>query len=142
MLSKSCIYGIRALLYLTLHTDRQYVSIKEISQTLGISFHFLTKILQTLTENNILISFKGPKGGVSIAKNPESISILDIVKILDGDSIFEDCLLGLTNCSSEKPCPLHHLWSIERSNIKSILENANLKELSKKIIDEELRIHD
>ena len=142
LFSKSCVYGIRSVLYLTLENHRQYVPIKEISEKLGISFHFLTKILQTLSQGGIIDSFKGPKGGVKLAKSPERISLLDIVYILDGKSLFEQCVLGLPGCQEKTPCPLHHSWAHQRDNIKANFEGTDLKGLAHKIKQENLRLYD
>ncbi|CAN0202088.1 unnamed protein product, partial [Chrysoparadoxa australica] len=48
LLSKSCVYGLRASIYLASKSDEEFNSIKEMSDKLEISFHFLTKILQQL----------------------------------------------------------------------------------------------
>jgi hypothetical protein len=45
-ISKSCSYGIRSVVYLSGQPDDKYVSIRDISNDLNISYHFLTKILQ------------------------------------------------------------------------------------------------
>ncbi len=80
MLSGSCIYGLRAAIYVAAHTSNDsYVSIREISEKLGISFHFLTKILQRLTEGGVMKSHRGPGGGVTLARPAARISILEIV---------------------------------------------------------------
>ncbi|HCT51303.1 MAG TPA: transcriptional regulator, partial [Balneola sp.] len=64
LLSKSCVYGLRASIYLASKSDEEFNSIKEMSDKLEISFHFLTKILQQLTAESLMVSYKGPKGGI------------------------------------------------------------------------------
>lgn len=49
LLSKSCIYGLRATLFLSAREQDGFIPIREMSEKLEISFHFLTKILQQLT---------------------------------------------------------------------------------------------
>ena len=142
MLSKSCVYGIRAVLYLTLNGDRQFVSIKEIAQKLDISFHFLTKILQVLTQHGLIASFKGPKGGVKLAREPQQISILDIIITLDGEGLFDQCILGLPGCMDKKPCPLHEEWQEQREKLKQNFKSADLKNLALKIRKDGLRLYE
>jgi Rrf2 family protein len=142
MLSKKCVYGIRSILYLTLERDREFVPIKEISKKLDISFHFLTKILQTLSQGGIILSFKGPRGGVKLARPATEISILDIVHILDGKEIFEQCILGLPGCQELRPCPLHESWEIHRNKIRSDFDAADMFSLSQKIRAQDLRLYD
>ena len=59
VISKSGEYGLRALLYMVAHKkDEAYVNIREMADELDISFHFLTKILQSLTQKGILQSYR------------------------------------------------------------------------------------
>jgi Rrf2 family protein len=140
MLSKSCIYGIRAALYIASLEKDTYVSIGDISKHLNISFHFLTKILQKLTQENIMTSFRGPSGGVAVARPAESIYLIEIMNAIDGLKIFEKCVLGLPGCGDRQPCPLHDEWGPVRDQIKSIFENTSLAELSQKINEFNLRL--
>jgi len=141
-LSKSCVYGIRSVLYLTLENHRRYIPIKEISAKLEISFHFLTKILQTLSRAGFINSFKGPNGGVMLAKSPQMISVLDIISILDGDTIFEQCILGLPGCEEKTPCPMHESWSEHRNRLKESFRQTNLELLAYKMREEGLRLYE
>ncbi|MGD9900554.1 MAG: Rrf2 family transcriptional regulator, partial [Calditrichaceae bacterium] len=94
LLSKSCIYAIRSALYITLEKDRKFIPVREISEQLHISFHFLTKILQILSKNHIVASYKGPSGGIALLKSADTISLLDIILVIDGPAVFEECILG------------------------------------------------
>ena len=142
MLSKKCVYGIRSMLYLTIESDKQFVPIKEISQKLDISFHFLTKILQTLSQGGVIMSFKGPRGGVKLARSAKDISILDIVHILDGTNLFQQCILGLPGCEELKPCPLHDSWKKHRERIKSDFQAADMLSVAERIKKQDLRLYE
>lgn len=142
MLSKTCVYGIRSVLFLTLEQERQFVPIKEVSEKLDISFHFLTKILQNLSQGGVISSFKGPRGGVKLARPAKDISILHIVHILDGEKIFEQCILGLPGCQEKKPCPLHDSWKEHREKLKADFAAANMAVLAEKIKKHDLRLYE
>lgn len=140
LLSKSCIYGLRASLYLASYQNGDYISIREMSEKLDISFHFLTKTLQKLTEAGLLESQKGPKGGVRLTDSADKINLFEIVIAIDGRDLFTECVLGLPGCGREKPCPMHDKWAESRENIRSMLENTKLSELSDKGKEMNLRI--
>lgn len=108
MLSNTCKYAIRAVLYLALNADGdKKIGIKRISKELKIPTPFLGKILQVLAKNKILFSTKGPNGGFSIGKPAKDISLMDIVDIIDGDDNFNACVIGLHSCTiEEKSCPI------------------------------------
>ncbi len=138
--SNACDYGLRAVLYITSQKERQYVPIREISDALQISFHFLTKILQILTQKQLLISFRGPNGGVALARNATLINLMEIIVAIDGPDLFENCVLGLENCGDEYPCPLHHQWGEIRKNLQELFKSKSLKEVANEINKEGFRI--
>ncbi len=140
LLSSSCVYGLRASLYLAANQNGEYVSIREMSDKLDISFHFLTKTLQQLTKAGLMESQKGPKGGVRLTKKGTNISLFEIVEAIDGRDLFTECALGLPGCGTEKPCPLHEQWAETRDSIRAMLEETNLVELAGKGKEMNLRI--
>jgi Rrf2 family iron-sulfur cluster assembly transcriptional regulator len=142
ILSKTCDYGLRAALYLAANDEREFVPIKEISEKLNISFHFLTKILQILTQENILTSFKGPKGGVKLAAPARTISLRKVIEAIDGDRLFTRCIIGLKACSRERPCPLHSEWEPLRDRISQLFEKNTLFEMAVKLRSNQFRVTD
>jgi Rrf2 family protein len=129
MLSKSCEYGLRATLYLSTLESDGYVSIGKISEELDISFPFLTKIFQKLNDADLLTSQRGPKGGVALTKSPDEVTLYEIVVAIDGDELFEECVLGLPGCGDAEPCPLHNQWTAKRDQVETMFRSATLAEL-------------
>jgi Rrf2 family protein len=140
LLSKSCEYGIRASLYVSMHGGDEYLPIRVISADLDMSAHFLTKILQQLTRAGIMKSFKGPKGGVALARPASDIRLMDLVAAIDGPQLFQECMLGLPGCGERKPCPLHNRWMIERSRLAALFEATTLDELTKSGVGTSIRL--
>ncbi len=120
--------------------EASYRPIRELSKTLGISFHFLTKILQQLTDAGILVSQKGPKGGVALAVDPKGITVYDIVMAIDGSGAFTSCILGLPGCGSRVPCPLHEQWAEERLRIEVIMKEESIDRLAREVASRSLRL--
>jgi len=142
MLSKTSIHAIRALVYISLQEENKYVSIRAMSDKLSISFHFLTKILQVLKKKRIIHSYQGPNGGVSLSKDPGKIFLIDIIKILKDDKMFNQCILGLKGCGTEKPCPVHDEWTKITEKTKTLFYTTTIKNLTNKIKKSGLRISD
>lgn len=130
LLSKSCIYGLRASVLLASKNQENYVNIRELSDELNISFHFLTKVLQQLTQSKILESYKGPNGGIKLAKEAENITFMDIVSAIDSHHSLTECLLGLPGCGELKPCPMHYQWSRLKSELLEMMNHATLQDLA------------
>jgi Rrf2 family iron-sulfur cluster assembly transcriptional regulator len=141
-MSKACSYGIRAAIYIAAQEDREFVSIREISEKLNISFYFLAKILRILTQSRILQSYRGPRGGVALARPADSVSLYEIVNVIDGPELFTECILGLDRCGDANPCPLHLQWEELRDHIKSRFQETYLSRLSDRVREEGFRLTD
>lgn len=129
-ISKTCSYGLWAVIYMASLPEGQYVSIRKISKELGISFHFLTKILQKLTDEKLLHSLRGTNGGVALARKKSEINLLEVINAIDGPNVWSECYLGLPGCSDDKPCPMHKHWKKQRTELKDYLTSKNLEDLS------------
>ncbi len=129
LLSKTSEYGIRAMLHLAGIGGNEYVSVKKISDTLDISFHFLTKIFQQLARAGLISSYRGPNGGVRLEQNAQNITVRDVVVALDGPDLFTKCVLGLPGCTEDRPCPLHNQWITSRAEIEIMLGKKSLEEV-------------
>ena len=135
MLLSSTVYAIRACIYIAAQKDEEYISISIIAEKLDISFHFLTKILQKLTQNNLMTSYRGPNGGVAFTKPTNKIFLIDIVNAVEPNPIFSNCLLGIPGCGTDEPCPLHDDWGAIRKQLQAKFENTNLWDLAVKVSD-------
>ncbi len=140
ILSKTCNYGMRAVFYIAAQKDRKFVPIREISDELNISFHFLTKILQILTQANIMTSFRGPNGGVALTHEAEEIHLMQIISAIDGPDVFVNCLLGLDRCNDERPCPLHRKWAAIRQDLFDMFRNTTVAEVVDEVKDKGYRL--
>ena len=81
-------------------------------------------------KQKILVSTKGPNGGFGLGKKPEDISLYDIVKIVDGEDFFKNCLIGLKPCATHaaegKPCPVHSKFGPIRKDLLQFYEETNI----------------
>jgi Rrf2 family protein len=134
MLSNSCRYGIRAVLYLAGRPgDSGKTGIKKISSDLDLPMPFLAKILQQLAKQKILSSSKGPHGGFSLLKDPKKVTLLDIVNSIDGNDVFAGCVMHNGNCKGvlavEKRCPLHDDYEKTRMDLINLFSNNTIFDL-------------
>ena len=130
MFSRSCQYAIQSVLYIHLNSSNG-IAVK--SRDIAASQHFLGKILQTLVRQDILDSIKGPAGGFTLRKGKEKLTILEIVRMIDGMEIFEQCGIGLKNCTDKNPCPIHHEYSSVRKKIRELLNSKTIAALCRDV---------
>ncbi|MCM2272418.1 MAG: Rrf2 family transcriptional regulator [candidate division Zixibacteria bacterium] len=136
LFSKGCTYAIRASLLVTtkeIKDGRKFIPIRELSDELDLSFHFLTKIMQVLTEAKIMESFRGPNGGVGLARPAREITLIDVIAAVDGLDLFSECALGLPGCGEKTPCPLHAAWAKRREDLHRMFEKTTLAGLAKEL---------
>lgn len=139
ILSKRCLHGLRAVLYLvTQPPERKNVPIGEIASELKIPFHFLTKILKDLGDQGLLASSRGASGGIRLLMPPEEFTVKDIIESLEGEDFFSGCILGFSCCDEEHPCALHHRWKVVKEQVREMLAGENVHTLAKRIRDEDL----
>lgn len=132
MFSKACEYGIRAVIYIAVHSNEgKTISLKSTAKEINSPEAFTAKILQQLVKNDIIRSVKGPNGGFEIGtKRTKEIKLSQIVFAIDGDRIFKGCGLGLKNCSEIRPCPVHDQFKKIRTDLRNMLETTTIHELS------------
>jgi Rrf2 family iron-sulfur cluster assembly transcriptional regulator len=131
LFSRESEYAVQTLLHLAGHSKDSYTYIRKIAADLNIPFFYLSKILNKLVKAGILTSSRGMKGGIKFARNPTEISIYDIIITIDGEDIFNQCVLGLPTCSSDHPCAVHTEWGALREQIAMLFRNKSLIEFSK-----------
>ncbi|MCX8676555.1 Rrf2 family transcriptional regulator [Apibacter sp. ESL0404] len=101
--------------------------VKEVSEALGTPGPFTAKILQQLVKAGLLFSMKGKNGGFTLSRELGEIKISDIVIAVDGEKSINRCLLGLKDCSSENPCPLHHKFYKIKDDFKKYVLDSTLE---------------
>lgn len=140
LFSRQCEYALQAILYLALRPDAGAIPIKELADHLGLPFHFLAKILQKLRRDGILRSVKGASGGFGFARPIDEITLMDIVRAIDGPNFLEGCVLGFEKCSGESPCSLHELWAVSRDGIIARLGGKTVGEMAEINKQESVRV--
>jgi Rrf2 family iron-sulfur cluster assembly transcriptional regulator len=135
MLSNTSKYAIRAMIYLALNAESdKKIGIRKISGELHIPSPFLAKILQLLAKHKLLSSTKGPNGGFALGKDARKITLYEIVTVIDGNDIFDKCLISLRTCHEEgMPCPVHDKYEPIRMEIKKLFQQQDIDDLAKNI---------
>lgn len=124
-------YGLRAIIYLAHNYDKSNISIAEISKQESMSAGYLEKLFSALKKNKLIKSLKGAKGGYSLSKKPENISIYDIVKVLEGQLAPFHCISedGKLLCGEKTPCGATKVLFKVQDAINKSLKSMTLKDL-------------
>lgn len=137
MFSRTCEYAIRAMIFLAQRSAQGgRTGIKEIAEHIGSPEAFIAKILQGLGRQGLVRSAKGPTGGFYLEAGDGKTSLADVVKAIDGESLFSGCGLGLRECSETHPCPLHNEFKKIRRDIYQLLEKTKLGSFNEKTAEQ------
>lgn len=131
LLSQSSTYAIRAALRVAAAdlAPGRFLATRLVAKDLDAPFPFLTKVLQGLVQRRILVSQRGPTGGVALARPASQITLLDVVRGAGDDDVFTSCVLGLPQCDETAPCALHDQWQGKRAEIEALFVKTTLADL-------------
>lgn len=134
MLSKKTKYGIKALTHLAKQENQAPVQIATISDAENISQKFLESILLTLKKNGILSSKKGKGGGYYLLKEAKDISMVNVMRVLEGPIAMVPCVSlnyyeKCEDCPDEHACSVHKLMIEVRDSTLDIFNNKSLADL-------------
>lgn len=124
-------YGIRSVLYLARQPFKKVSFVNEISEEYKIPRSFLAKILQKLVKAKIVRSYRGVKGGFSLAKQSRDISVLEVLEAIEGKLSLNICLVDKKKCVFLKHCPTHLLWAAVQSRMSDTLKKTSFEDLAK-----------
>ncbi len=136
-LSKKSEYGLRALLELTAAYDRTMLQRHEIAERQHIPVEFLEQILLALKRAGLLASRRGIKGGYTLIKSPEDITLGQVIRILDGPlapiccvskTAYQKC--GDCPYATKAYCPLQDAMGEVRNAIAGILDHYTLRDFA------------
>lgn len=124
-------YGIRTVLYLCKKKTGERTLAKDISKTQCIPERFLLKILRKLTVSNILVSYMGYNGGYAVEKDPQDISLFDIITAVEGPIYINKCLEDENNCNAGRAgwCVVHKRLQIIQQDIIQALQAVSFQDL-------------
>lgn len=127
--SKRCAYTLRALMHVNPGEPQGHFSIKELCRKAKVPEAYTRKAFQSLARAGFLKAVSGPNGGYVFTRHPRHISLLDIILTVEGDDVFNHCVMGLPHCNSRKPCLVHGIWLENKKKLLASLKDKTLHEI-------------
>lgn len=122
-------YALRAMLYLARLEPQERAATSKIAEFQQIPSSFLAKIISQLSIAGLIHTSRGAGGGVSLARKPEEISLLDVVEAIDGPITLNECTRDPSICSFGDSCPIHEVWCETQKEMVRKLEQATFDKL-------------
>jgi Rrf2 family cysteine metabolism transcriptional repressor len=122
-------YGTRALLELALRKDEGPIFLREIAKQQQLSLPYLEQLISPLVAAGIVRSVKGPRGGVSLAKEPEDVNLGDVTRLLEGTTAPVECVADPGVCERSGSCVTRDVWSELNDVVDAFLRSKTLQDL-------------
>ena len=124
-------YAVRAVYHLTkLGTDSRAAT-SQIAEEQHIPPSFLAKIISQLSVAGLLHTSRGARGGVSLARDPQEISLLDVVEAIDGPILLNECVSDSGGCDFTDDCPMRPIWCEAQQHLVESLDGTKFADLAK-----------
>lgn len=135
-LSTKSRYGLRALFDIAYNNQARPAQIQDISRRQEISPRYLEQIFQSLKKAGILKSKRGPQGGYTLSRQPDQISVLEIIKATEQDALMVECAgeakkkkRRKNECPFEGNCVTQTVWKEASELLDELFGNMTLETL-------------
>src|SRR5262245_7361041 len=136
MLTRKGKYGLKAILTLAREYGRGPILIGELAEADAIPKKFLENILLALKHRGLVQSRKGPHGGYQLGRSPESISVGEVIRALDGPLALVSCVsqtayAACEECVTVQDCAVRRLFQQVRDETARILDGTTIADASR-----------
>ena len=128
-LTKKSDYGLIALRHLACDRKSATATAKEIAEAYRIPLPLLSKVLQNLTRGGFVSSVQGTHGGYRLARDPRTISALEVIRSIDGPVLLADCFHDSRECEQHDTCTVKEPLRKVHEGILRLLANTSISDL-------------
>jgi Rrf2 family transcriptional regulator, cysteine metabolism repressor len=123
-------YGLRALIDLAEHgSGNTPVFLSDIAKRQSVSEKYLEHIFSTLHKSGLVKAFRGRKGGYLLNKEPDKITLKEVVSTLEGPCSLVDCVSDEKACARVESCVTRDVWKTLGNKIEEVLSSYTLASL-------------
>lgn len=118
------------LVDLTEHRDESYVALKDIAERQNISKKYLEQIVPLMNKAGILKANRGYQGGYILAKNPEQITVGEVLRVTEGSIAPVACLdFDPIRCERADQCKTLFIWEGLYKRITEYLDSITIQDI-------------
>ncbi len=130
VITRATEYAIRTVIFLAKQPPDEIVLKKDICRTQEVTPAFLTKILQPLIKAGIVSSQRGVGGGFLLARDPQEITMLDLLEAEEGKLKLNHCLIDESSCLRDAYCAAHQVWTEAQTEMVRVLKKHSIADLA------------
>ena len=123
-------YALRFMIDLAMHSENQYIALKDISARQEISVKYLEQIASLLSKHGLLMSIRGQQGGYKLSRSPAKYSVGEILRLTEGPLAPVACLENPDMpCERLAVCKTLPFWRGLYKVIEEYVDNYTLEDL-------------
>ena len=122
-------YAVRAVLYLARLGSTERAATSTVAEEQRIPPSFLAKIISQLSIAGLLHTSRGARGGVTLAREPRDITLLEVIEAIDGPIQLNECVGEDSECTFDGECPLRSVWCDAQEMLVKRLKGTNFHQL-------------
>lgn len=123
-------YGVRLMVELAERYGEGPVFLKDIASGQGISEKYLSLIVIPLRTAGLVFSARGANGGYTLSRDPKTISLKDVVDVLEGEPCLVDCVRDPSSCDRTSHCSSRGVWQRVGDRISEALSEVTLAQMA------------
>lgn len=136
-------YGIKAMVDLAVEYGNGPVSVATLAALQGISLAYLEQLIAALKKAGLVQSMRGVQGGYSLSREPDAITVGEVLRALEGSTTVVDCVgYEAFGCEQACTCSARPLWLKLQNRINAVLEETTIKDMADDYIQQKRRTHD
>ncbi|HEY5995651.1 MAG TPA: Rrf2 family transcriptional regulator [Candidatus Deferrimicrobiaceae bacterium] len=127
-------YAIRGIVWLAQQPPGEMALLGDIAAGTEAPPAFMAKLMQSFAKQGVVHSSRGAKGGFTLARPAEAITLREIVEAVEGPIVPNRCLTGQGACGRDGLCNVHPVWKRVQAQVVSILDGVTIAELARQRI--------
>jgi Rrf2 family protein len=141
-ITRAADYAVRVMVHLAAGPPAHKHPLHELAAATGVQESFLSKILQRLVHQGLLLSQRGSGGGFVLNRAPDQLSLLDVVEAIEGPTQLNQCVGEAGFCKRKAFCGVSPTWERAQASLTQVLGGVTIAQLAEQTARLVVPLHD
>lgn len=131
-ISRQADYACRVILHMAMLPPGERVRAQDIAKRRLVPRALVRRVITQLANAGLLTTARGSNGGLSLARPPSQISLLDVVEVMEGPLALNACVVNPEACPLMQVCSVHEAWVEARATLVAKLSQSTFDKLARR----------
>jgi Rrf2 family iron-sulfur cluster assembly transcriptional regulator len=128
-LTRGSDYAMRGMIYLARQSTDKVCLVSEVAEAQSVPESYLAKIFQDLSRSGLVVSHRGAKGGFALAREPDKITLRQVIEAVEGPIALSPCLDERVGCELSEMCEMHLTLAEAQAQLLQVLNGSTLQDI-------------